>query len=65
LIEAVVGAPNVPDFAKLLDLEMLLLPGGRERTEGEFRQLFKRSGFELTRVVPNRSPLWTIEATVA
>jgi hypothetical protein len=64
LIEAVVGAPNVPDFAKLIDLEMLLLPGGRERTEAEFRQLFKRSGFELTRIVPNRSPLWTIEATV-
>ena len=34
LLEAVLAAGNVPDFAKLLDLEMMLFPGGRERTAG-------------------------------
>jgi hypothetical protein len=62
LLEAVVLPGNLPDFAKVIDLEMLLLPGGRERTEGEFRALFARAGFELTRIVPTQSPLSVIEA---
>ena len=51
-----------PDFGKLVDIEMLLMPGGRERTEEEFRALFKRAGFTLTRVVPTQSPLSVLEA---
>jgi hypothetical protein len=62
LIESVVLPGNQPDFAKIIDVEMLLLPGGRERTEQEFRDLFARSGFELTRIVPTKSPLSVIEA---
>jgi hypothetical protein len=64
LIESVLMHGNAPDLGKLIDLEMLLLPGGRERTAEEFRALFELSGFELTRIVPNRSPLSTIEAKV-
>jgi hypothetical protein len=52
----------VPDFGKLIDMEMLLIPGGRERTEEEFASLFARAGFELTRVVPTASALSVIEA---
>ncbi len=62
LIESVVLPGNQPDFAKIIDLEMLLLPGGRERTEAEFRALFAAAGLEMTRIVPNRSPLSVIEA---
>ena len=43
-------------------IEMLLLPGGRERTEEEFRTLFAGAGFRLTQVVPTRSPLSVLEA---
>lgn len=64
LIEAVIKPGNEPDLSKLIDLEMLLLPGGRERTEAEFAALFARNGFELTRVVPTESPLAVIEARV-
>jgi hypothetical protein len=46
----------------LIDLEMLLLPGGRERTAAEFGALFGRAGFELTRIVGTQSPLFVIEA---
>jgi microcystin-dependent protein len=62
LIESVVLPGNQPDFAKIIDLEMLLLPGGRERTEAEFRALFAAAGLEMTRIVPTRSPLSVIEA---
>jgi O-methyltransferase len=58
----VVTPGNQPDFAKIIDLEMLLMPGGRERTEEEFRELFARSGFQLTRIIPTKSPLSVIEA---
>ena len=62
LIEAVLSPGNEPHIGKFLDLEMLIFPGGRERTEQEFRSLFERAGFRLTRIVPNNSPLWVIEA---
>lgn len=64
LIEAVVKPGNEPDLSKLIDLEMMLLPGGRERTEAEFAVLFERNGFQLTRVVPTQAPLWVVEARV-
>ena len=62
LIESVLQAGNAPDLGKLIDLEMLMMPGGRERTEDEFRSLFAGAGFELTRVVPTESPLAVVEA---
>ncbi|MEX0684109.1 MAG: methyltransferase [Dehalococcoidia bacterium] len=52
VIDRVIGDPNMGPATKFLDLNMLALPGGRERTEDEFRQLFDASGFRLTRVVP-------------
>jgi hypothetical protein len=61
VIEMVIPAGNEPHFGKLLDLEMLAIPGGLERTEQEFRQLFATAGFELTAVIPTRSPVSVIE----
>jgi O-methyltransferase domain len=62
LLEAVVQPGSAPDLMKLMDLEMLIMPGGRERTAEEFRALFARSGFEMTRIVKTQSPLNVIEA---
>jgi hypothetical protein len=64
LLEAVIPPGNRPDFGKLIDLEMLLMPGGRERTADEFASLFERGGFSLARIVPTESPLSVIEARV-
>jgi len=47
LVEAVITAGNEPSPGKLLDLEMLVLPGGRERAESEYRELFTAAGFRL------------------
>jgi hypothetical protein len=47
LVEAVIPAGNAPNGSKWLDLLMLALTGGRERTEEEWRNLFADGGFEL------------------
>ena len=62
LMESVIPAGNEPHFAKMLDLDMLLFVGGRERTEEEFASLLDRSGFRLTRLVPTISTISLIEA---
>lgn len=63
VVEQLVQPGNAPDPVRLLDLEMLVLVGGRERTEEEFRAMLAASGFSLTRVVPTRLPLSILEAT--
>jgi hypothetical protein len=62
LVESVISPGNEPSLGKIMDLEMLAMAGGRERTEDEFRALFDRAGFGLTRIVPTKSPLSVIEA---
>jgi O-methyltransferase domain/Dimerisation domain len=62
LLEAVLRGDDEPDLGKLLDIEMMAMPGGRERSADEFKALFARSGFELTKVVPTKSPLSVVEA---
>ncbi|HSE32048.1 MAG TPA: methyltransferase [Pyrinomonadaceae bacterium] len=65
LIEAVVSEGNEPDFAKILDIEMLVSPGGKERTATEYANLFRQSGLKLSRIIPTRSPYSVIEAVKA
>jgi hypothetical protein len=65
LFEGVITAGNAPSLGKWIDLEMLLLPGGKERTEEEYRALFAGAGFRVTRVVETKSPLCVIEAVKA
>jgi hypothetical protein len=61
LVESVIPAGNEPSFGKLLDLNMLVMPGGAERTEQEYHQLLQAAGFELTRIVPTRADVDVIE----
>jgi len=61
VVDAVVAGPNEPDPAKALDLEMLVLPSGKERTEKEFAALFASAGWRLTRVVRTKSPKCVVE----
>jgi O-methyltransferase domain len=48
--ESVIQPGNEPDGAKWLDLLMLVLAGGRERTEPEWRALLEGAGFEPVRI---------------
>ena len=62
VIERVLASGDAPDPTEFLDLEMLVLTGGgRERTEEEYRELYARAGFELTRIVQTTSPMSIIE----
>lgn len=65
LLESVLPEGAEPDTGKFLDLEMLLMTGGRERTRGEWESLLARSGFELRQVHPTKSPAALIEAARA
>ena len=62
IVEMVVPPPNVPHPAKMLDIVMLAVPGGQERTEDEYRELLAKAGLRLTRVLPTASPVSVIEA---
>lgn len=62
LIETVVPEGNYPDLSKFLDLNMMVMTGGRERTEAEFNSLLAASGFKLRRVIRTASPVYVIEA---
>ena len=61
LVEVVIPPGDTPSMGKLLDLEMLAVPGGQERTEEEYRALFEAAGFTLTQVVPTRAGASVIE----
>ena len=65
LAEMVVPDGNEPHPSKVLDLEMLTLPGGLERTADEYAKLFEQAGFKLNQIVPTRSAFCVIEAVKA
>ncbi|HJQ26988.1 MAG TPA: methyltransferase [Blastocatellia bacterium] len=65
IVDTVVPPGNEPHYSKLLDLEMLTLPGGVERTADEFRELLAAAGLRLTRIIPTPSPMSIIEAVKA
>lgn len=59
--DAVITPGNHPTTSKLLDIEMLVIPGGKERTEEEFAQLFISGGFRLNRVIATKSMVCILE----
>jgi hypothetical protein len=62
LLEFVVPTGKKSSFSKVLDLNMLVMNGGRERTAEEFRKLFDDAGLKMTKIIPTLSPLSVIEA---
>jgi len=65
LIEMVLPHGDEPHFGKILDMVMLALPGGEERTAEEYEALLAKAGFRLTKVVPTESTVSVIEAVKA
>jgi len=60
--EQLVGPHNEPDPAKWMDLHMMAMPGGRERTKDEYAALFARAGLRVTRTIPTACPMSLLEA---
>jgi hypothetical protein len=63
LVEMVIPPDNQPSPSQAMDLNMLVVVGGRERTEHEYRNLLQGASFRLDRVIPTHSPFSVIEAT--
>jgi hypothetical protein len=56
---------DAPHPGKILDMVMLVLIGGQERTEAEYAHLLDKAGFRLNRVVATQSPVTVVEAILA
>jgi hypothetical protein len=65
VVENVIEPGNRPSWGKLLDVNMLTLLSGKERTKAEFRDLLARASLRLRRVVPTASPISIVEASAA
>jgi hypothetical protein len=65
VVEHVIAKGNKPDWGKLLDINMLVLTGGQERTREQFAALFERAGLRLKRVHPTAGALSILEAVAA
>jgi hypothetical protein len=65
IVDMVVPAGNEPGPAKLVDMQMIVTTGGKERSEAEFRELLSSARLKLTRVLPTMSPMSVIEAVGA
>jgi len=63
IVEHLVGEPNDGLASKLMDLNMLVITGGMERTCEEFAALLQQSGFELARHVRSEATVDILEAT--
>lgn len=61
VIETVVPATPGPHYSKELDIVMMAIPGGKERTQEEYSKLASHCGFRLNRVVATQSPYSALE----
>jgi len=65
LVERLVDGPNVGPEAKWIDVQMLVMAGGRERTLAQFEELLGRAGLRLVDVTPTSGTLVVLEAARA
>ena len=65
IVESVIPEGDQPHPGKWLDLIMLSVPAGRERTATQYKDLLSAAGLRLTRIVPTQSPVSVVEAVVA
>src|SRR5947209_4053514 len=65
LVEFALSGENQPSLGKFVDVIMLIVTGGRERTVDEYRELLASAGFRLNKVVPTPAEFAIIEALPA
>lgn len=65
LVEMVLPPDGSPHPGKVLDMVMLVIAGGRERTGDEYAALLAKAGFRQTRIVPTASAVSLVEAVAA
>jgi hypothetical protein len=65
VIEMLLGEIGEPGSTPLMDLNMMVMLPGRERTLDEYCVLLKNAGLQLSMSTPIRSPMAVIEAVAA
>ena len=60
ILDSVISEGNTPHPGKFMDINMLAMTGGKERTEKEFSDLLDAAGLKLTKVINTHSPLFSI-----
>jgi SAM-dependent methyltransferase len=65
VVEMLVPDDNSSPMVGFMDLNMLVMTGGLERTAGEYHGIMERGGFRPTRVVPTGTPFYLLEAEIA
>jgi hypothetical protein len=65
VIETVIADVPGPDWSKIMDVIMLWIAGGRQRSRSEHEQLLNKAGFRLERVIPTMSDVTILEAVPA
>ncbi|HET6360729.1 MAG TPA: methyltransferase [Gemmatimonadota bacterium] len=65
LIEQLIPPTPGPDWAKTLDIHMLFLLGGRQRTRAEYEDLFDKAGFKMEREIDTAGGISILEAIPA
>ena len=65
VVDRVMQPGNGTDWSKWLDIQMMVGPGGQERTKAEFAALFASAGLKLVRVHPTASAPSILEAVRA
>ena len=62
LVEMLIPPDGSPSPVKFIDLNMMVLLGGRERAEAEYDALLRKAGFKAPRFIPTASTFVIIEA---
>jgi hypothetical protein len=62
VIETIIADAPGPDWSKIMDIMMLWITGGRQRTRNEHERLLNKSGFRLERVIPTMADVSILEA---
>jgi hypothetical protein len=65
VVELTLPEGDAPAFGKWMDLHMLVLLNGRERTVGQYTELLRAAGLELTRTIPTHTGQSIVEAIPA
>jgi len=65
VLEAPLPSDDSPGPGRWLDLQVMLLCGGRERTVEDYAGLFEKAGLRLARTIPTAHPAMTVVEAVA
>jgi O-methyltransferase domain len=65
IADPVIPPGDAPGWGKLLDIQMMVVVPGKERTREEFAALFARAGLRLTRIITTNCPVSLVEGVRA